>query len=285
MGKIPGFIFLFLSMVNVQNINAASLVPALTKSSVSGSYVNYTMTVNYNPNGVAAPSKSPQLCAGANPCTLEFYISYRYVVTQIKNGYPSETYFNGGIGVVPSHGLTYDGKASWSEATTAWKNKYGSSITYSGTAYLGFTPSPPGVAGKRIIYMGICVVGVGSPGNNNEDKNACGRSYPSISCNYDNSVLLDHGNLILGAVNGNKRTGALNINCSGDLPAKFLLLPNTINLAPGLTSKITVNNSSDEQVIPLTSGVNTINIASTLTDSGAKPGPFQGSTTLLISYQ
>lgn len=285
MRKLIGFIFLMSLMANVQNSNAANLAPTLTKASISGSMVNYTMTVNYNPNGVAAPSKSPQLCAGANPCTLEFYISYRYVITQIKNGSPVDTFFNGGIGVVPSHGLSYDGKASWSEATTAWKNKYGNSITYSGTALLGFVPSPPGTAGKRIVYMGICVVGVGGSGNNNEDTNACGRSYPSISCNYANSIVLDHGNLVLGTVNGNKRTGALNINCSGDLPAKFLLLPNTINLAPGLTSKITVNNSSDEQVIPLTSGVNTINIASTLTDSGAKPGPFQGSTTLLISYQ
>lgn len=271
-----------LFFVYSSSLYAANFVASVT----SGSYSNNTVTVsgfvNYNPGGVGVPtSSSGDVCHGSNQCYYGPVAAYRYIAA----GYTFTT-----INVINNNSsveaFKSDDKAPTSSYTylaDALRNKYGTIMSVNSTM-----PTVSFGSTRQLLDVGICMassVNDAQQTSRSYDSTSCSWIKPTISCNVQNSVVLDHGNLQLGSVNGNKKNNTVKVSCSGALSAKLFLLPDTINLAPGLVSKITVNGKSTEQTIPLRAGDNNITVESTLVDSGAKAGAFQGSTTLVVSFQ
>lgn len=286
--KNIGFIFVFIFSLHLPELKADNYVAAIS----SAAYSNYTVKavgmVAFNPAGVGqiynATGPTSHFCSGSPTCRYGPIIVYRYM-------YLDRTWTVMGMidvnkSVVANYNKegdgTYTPKHGYDLLAAALREKMGSVINFNATVTGNIDP-------PRAIYdIGICMgASIPDQGQTNRtyDMNSCSWIKPTISCNIQNSVVLDHGNLLLGSVNGNKKTNNVKVNCSGALSAKLFLLPDTINLAPGLVSKITVNGKSTEQTIPLRAGDNNITVESTLVDSGAKAGAFQGSTTLVVSFQ
>lgn len=276
------FIALAMLLLETSSSRAANYIASTATASAKVASSDYTIysgsgRIVFNENGVANETNVGYECL-TNKCRYGPALTYVYVVKASSDVvfYTSATNFNESNSVPRG--------ANSNEAAKAYQARFGNQISFTDTFYGNNEDKPPY---KLLLGVGICMVSK-LPGGSQLglfDKNSCSILKPSVSCTSPSELVLDHGNLQLGRVNGNKKTGIINVNCSGALSAKLLLLPDTINLAPGLTSKITVNGSSAEKTIPLSSGVNNLSVESTLVDSGAKAGRFEGSTTLVISYQ
>jgi len=266
-------------------VNAANYQSSVTTGSYANGIVTVSGFVNYNPNGVGVPD-SGLICHGTVQCKYGPGVAYRYKVISGGNSYLFTTTAH------PIDSLSevaYKNPNQQSGDTRdytlladALKNKLGTAIAVSGRILtIQFGPN------HILQDVGICMTAIGWPSlvNAGNDNSSCSWIKPTISCSVQNSLTLDHGNLLLGNVNGNKKSGYVNVTCSGALSAKVFPIMDTINLGSGLESKITVNGKSTEQTIPLTAGSNSISVESTLVDSGAKAGSFQGSTTLIVSFQ
>jgi len=268
---------------------AANYVTSISNVTLSpqGTYFTVTGGAIYNPAGVGVPSNGNYMC-GAIECRYGPAAAFRY---KIING-GSEYFFLAPNTTPPNSSvisrINNDGgttpKQGYDILSAALKEKLGAVISINQSMQL----LPMDGKTRILLGLGVCMVTAttnADQGNRTIDESSCSWMSPTNSCNVQNSVILDHGNLQFGSVNGNKKNNNMRISCSGASSAKLLLLPDTINLAPGLISKITVNGKSTEQTIPLRAGDNNITVESTLVDSGAKAGAFQGSTTLVVSFQ
>jgi len=282
------FFTLAILILKVNFSYAANYLAAVSNASAKAYSADSTLytvsgTIAFNPNGIPSDFM-PNMCNKAG-CRYGPGIVYKYIIRnpQPGGGFKDSTFYASTVRLDDHNSVPYgtDNRI----AAIAYQNKFGNLINISDSLYGANEDKPPY---RLLAGVGICMVAK-LPSNYDPnarvDLNSCSFLKPTVSCTTPSELVLDHGNLQLGRVNGNKKTGVVNVNCTGALSAKLLLLPDTINLAPGLTSKVTVNGTSAETSIPLSSGANTLHVESTLIDSGAKAGRFEGSTTLVISYQ
>ncbi|MFZ4214124.1 hypothetical protein ACOZB2_22165 [Pantoea endophytica] len=239
----------------------------------------------YDPNGV--PDIRGNVGGGGGPNDVCSYISGCVFGPTAKYGFRRLSggtifYATGEIRYGSPTLITPQG-TSWSDAVTMWKEQYGN------TRVAGYSSYDPRY--YEYVSAELCFGwerNDGSSSNRNIDWSSCRSAPPPrIDCQITTpSILLDHGDLVLGQVNGSVKASQFNVRCNGNVTAQYNILPTgPIVLKPGLSSTITVDNKALGSDISLRVGDNILPIASTLADTGATAGSFESTVVLMQSFQ
>lgn len=178
---------------------------------------------------------------------------------------------------------TYGPIASENDMISAlkdWQSKFGNKIV---TSLGGYDPST-----FDFISATICFAIEDASGSNRSLMPGSCRNAPPPQTRCDTTtpdVTLDHGNLTLGNINGNRMSARFNITCNQNASVRFDIIPaGAVELKPGLTSTISVAGKNLGDVTNLTSGANSLEIASVLSDTGTTAGSFEKTVVLVQSF-
>jgi len=230
----------------------------------------------YDPSG---PTWIPDNCGGVSlKCQLGASATYtaRSTATGVVFDFPSNLK-NGDS--VSTYG-PINTEADMIAALKDWQSKFGNKKVSSQGAY-----NPRDF---ELISATICFATETDGGTNRRIMPGSCRSAapPMTQCDTSTpDVTLDHGNLTLGSINGNRISTRFNINCNQNASVRFNIVPaGAVELKPGLTSTISVAGRNLGDLVNLTSGSNSLEISSVLSDTGTTAGSFEKTVVLVQSF-
>lgn len=98
------------------------------------------------------------------------------------------------------------------------------------------------------------------------------------------SIVLDHGVISLGDANPPPTTSQINVSCTAPMTVRLGMGTDVLELARGVTSRVTVVGADTTGRVSLGAGDNSINLRSDLIFRGTQAGTFSASTVLYIEY-
>lgn len=233
-------------------------------------------TATATDNGVPNQYPGKVVCGGGGgrcnfgpvASSLQFN-GYRYVI--VMN---CTDYFFCGNGNDTS--VSVNTSMTWDQAISAWRARYGNSLSrYNAYNY------------SQVDTRRMCTSWATFTTNYNyllPGADSCGPPpIPPNQCNVSGgTVMLDHGTLKLGEINGQKVEVTRQVTCTREASVTYTVAGgNPVNLGNGIRSTLSVNDVSAGQTIKLPGGTSNLKIASTLADFGAVSGPFSRTIVLI----
>ncbi len=169
---------------------------------------------------------------------------------------------------------------TWEAAISAWHARFGSAITRYSAFFQGtFHPvnrfcTSWGTYAPAYNYL--------LPGTE-----SCRYGLPlPTQCNVSGGTVdLNHNLLKLGEITGKTVRITRSVNCSRTTPVRYTVsVGNPVDLGNGVTSALSVNGRRAGDLIHLPSGTSNLIFSSTLTDNGARLGPFSKTIILIQSF-
>lgn len=233
-------------------------------------------TVNFMSSGATAPSGN-LMASGM------YYFGIGTIVVRKSNGDPSpwaEPY--GGLLGINKGAISLSNGDDWAKAVEKFIAKYGSSGALTSGTNLNTVYEYQACAfasqcsncgtSYLTIYPGSCSTIPWNP----------------VSCNIrDSSLLIDHGTLALGEVNGHSASTTTEVRCSSNAIVRFRISDSRTYLGNNISSDIYVNGrgfggSWGDMNYTVPNWGLPVTVESRLVSSNPQPGPFSGSVVLIL---
>lgn len=178
----------------------------------------------------------------------------------------------------PNSAVKVNNRMTWDQAISLWVSRYGTTLSRQNAyTFYSITTSLCTMWGSYSRF-GIKLV---------PNTQTCGGvpTVPNQCTVSGGAVDLDHGLLKLGEITGKKVEVTRQVSCTRGTSIKFSVsLGNPVDLGNGISSSITINGVVAGQFMTLPGGSSSLQIASTLTDKGARPGAFSKAVVLIQSF-
>lgn len=191
---------------------------------------------------------------------------------------PSPNY----IGMIPNASVALAPGDTWQQAVQKFINQYGQSGSIKSvnnlTTYYKYEACVAvakcnncGSQGtENMLYPGSCV----------------SIDFTNNSCSIDSQGLIDHGSLNISEVNGHSAETSAFISCDRPALIRLRVINSTAYLGNGINSELYIDGASTGITSSPpqynVSSSRTINISSKLIASAPQPGPFSGSSTIIV---
>lgn len=191
---------------------------------------------------------------------------------------PSPNY----IAMIPNASVALSPGDTWEQAVQKFINQYGQSGTIKSTTNI-----------TTYYKYEACVAAAkcNSCGSQGADNMLYPGSCASIdfannSCSIDSQGLIDHGSLNISEVNGHSAETSAFISCDRPALIRLRVINSTAYLGSGINSELYIDGASTGITSSPpqynVSSSRTINISSKLIASAPQPGPFSGSSTIIV---
>lgn len=275
------FYLLILALLSSSYSYSAGMIASPVSTESIGSYPTYDAYVwkayfVYDPS---TPTWITDNCGGTS-AKCQLGASATYTVKNKATGLIFETSSNLKNGDSVSVYGPINSENDMIAALKDWQSKFGNKIV---SSQGGYNPST-----SELLSATICFATELEDGANRRIMPGSCRNAPPPLTQCDTTtpnVTLDHGNLTLGNINGNRISTRFNINCNQNASVRFDIVPaGAIELKPGLTSTISVAGRNLGELVSLTSGSNSLEISSVLSDTGTTAGAFEKTVVLVQSF-
>ncbi|WP_426010542.1 PapG chaperone-binding domain-containing protein [Aeromonas salmonicida] len=172
---------------------------------------------------------------------------------------------------------------TWQQAVQKFTNQYGQS---------GSIKSVHNITNYYVYEACIAAAKCDDCGNQGPDNMIYPGSCSTIdvtnnSCSIDSQGVIDHGSLNVSEVNGHTAETSAFISCNTAALIRLRVINSNIYLGNGINSDLYIDDAStgitsSPPQYYLGSGTRTIKISSKLSASAPQPGPFSGSSTIIV---
>ena len=201
-------------------------------------------------------------------------------VVRFSNGNPvaSPNY----IGMIPNASVALAPGDTWQQAVQKFTSQYGQA---------GSIKSTVNITDYYVYEACVAVAKCNNCGSQGPDNILYPGSCVSIdftnnSCSIDSQGLIDHGSLNISEVNGHTAETSAFISCDRPALIRLRVINSTAYLGNGINSELYIDGASTGITSSLpqynVSSSRTINISSKLIASAPQPGPFSGSSTIIV---
>ncbi|MGE6112827.1 PapG chaperone-binding domain-containing protein [Aeromonas salmonicida] len=187
------------------------------------------------------------------------------------------------IAMIPNASVALAPGDTWQQAVQKFTNQYGQSGSIKSS--VNITTYYKYEACVAVAKCNNC--GSQGPDNMIYPGSCASIDFANNSCSIDTQGLIDHGSLNVSEVNGHSAETSAFISCDRPALIRLRVINSTAYLGNGINSDLYIDNSptgitSSPPQYYLGSGIRTINISSKLSASAPQPGPFSGSSTIIV---